>query len=138
MLVLAGGLALATTGFGTGAGLAGNPGSSVRVSGPKNVAYGASYTITVSGRAAGAANELVVFEGGSPTKAISCLSSFSNELHAYGEVELHQQYTVHGSFTDKFAFLATHKGPKGFCAYVINTGSAPGTFAYATASWTVS
>jgi hypothetical protein len=137
-LVLVGALPLAATGFASGTVFAGNPGSSAHVSGPKTVAYGATYTITVSGRAAGAANELVVFEGGSPSRAISCFSSFSNELHAYGEVELSQQYTVRGSFTQRFAFIANHKGPKGFCAYVIKTGSAATTFAHATASWTVS
>ncbi len=124
-----------------GVALGGAYGAVVDVKAPSSVALGAAYSVKVSGLAPGKANELVAFEGGSVRKALHCYPTFASELRFYRNVQLAQQYPVHGRFTNKtFALLAQHTGPKALCAYVINTNApgGPSTFAHGSATWTVS
>jgi hypothetical protein len=116
-------------------------GAYLKVSGPGTVKFGSTYTVSVSGSTGtGADNELIAFEGGG-RKALPCYSGWGSEAHVYPKNEVKQQYFVHGSFTKTFTFLATHTGPKGFCAYLLNSkvkGGFLNSYAHATATWTVS
>jgi hypothetical protein len=134
-------LALLASPLGAGTALGGAYGAFVRISAPSTVAFGATYTVTVSGLAPGKANMLVAFEGGSAIKALRCYPQFAVESRRFPTLERTEQYSVHGRFADKtFGFVATHAGPKGFCAYVINSKApgGPSTFVHGQATWTVS
>jgi hypothetical protein len=116
-------------------------GAWLKVSAPTGVKLGATYTVSVSGSTGtGDDNELIAFEGGGK-KALPCYSGWGSEAKVYPQLEVKQQYAVHGSFTKTFAFLAAHTGPKGFCAYLLNSkvqGGFLNNYASGTATWTVS
>jgi hypothetical protein len=116
-------------------------GAWLKVSAPSSVTFGSTYTVSVSGSTGtGADNELIAFEGGGK-KALPCYGNWGGEAHLYPKNEVKQQYAVHGSFTKTFTFVATHPGPKGFCAYLLNSKYSTAflnNYASGTATWTVS
>ena len=57
----------------------------------------------------------------------------------FATVQQTTRYTVLGPFTVRFNFVATHKGAKRLCAYLLtNHPLGPTQFAFAQATWTVS
>lgn len=126
-----------------GSAFAGAYGSKISVKAPNSVAFGSTYAVKVSGKtAASKANTVVAFEGGSKSgkTPLYCYPTFGSELKVYPKNEVKKQYAVHGDFSVKYQFIATHEGIKGLCAYLINNNGTVhlDTFAHATGTWTVS
>lgn len=127
----------------TAAGTAWAAGAKLKLTGPSGtLAHNASYTVKASGTASHKAKKLFAYEGGQVgggNAAIQCKATEKAEYAKYKpspDVSVYLgAYTVHGSFSKSWGFIAGHPGPRSFCAYLANSSGSK-TYAHASLHWT--